>query len=51
MTVLVVGAGLSGCVVARHYANWDEKVVVVEKRDHIAGNCYDFRNEAGILVS
>jgi len=51
MTILVVGAGLSGAVIARHYADCGEKVVVVEKRNHIAGNCYDFRNEAGILVS
>jgi UDP-galactopyranose mutase len=51
MTILIVGAGLSGCVIARHYAEWGEKVIIVEKRDHIAGNCYDFRNEAGILVS
>jgi len=51
MTILVVGAGLSGSVIARHYADCGEKVVVLEKRNHIAGNCYDYRNEAGILVS
>jgi len=51
MTILIVGAGLSGCVLAREYAGLGKKVIVLEKRNHLAGNCFDYRNEHGILVS
>lgn len=38
---LVVGAGLSGAVIARRLAEEkDATVVVVDERNHIAGNCY-----------
>ncbi|KAL7573648.1 hypothetical protein ACA910_008776 [Epithemia clementina (nom. ined.)] len=51
--VCVVGAGLSGAVIAERYANLlDRSVLVVEKRDHIGGNCYDFMDpDAGVRVS
>lgn len=50
--IVIVGAGLSGAVLAERYANvLDRKVVVIEKRDHIAGNCYDYENDDGITVS
>lgn len=48
---LVVGSGFSGCVLAERIANQlDKKVLIVEKRDHIGGNCYDYYDEHGILV-
>lgn len=47
---VVVGAGLSGSIVARDLAEKDKKVLVLEKRNHIAGNIYDFRDENGILI-
>lgn len=48
---LVVGAGLSGCVVAERIASQlNRRVLLVEKRDHIGGNCYDFYNDDGILI-
>jgi UDP-galactopyranose mutase len=50
MTILIVGAGLSGCVLAQKYAELGKEVVVLEKRDHIGGNCYDYIDENGILV-
>lgn len=49
--IVIVGAGLSGCVLAERYAAEGRKVIIVEKRDHIAGNCYDYREPNGILVS
>lgn len=50
--ILVVGAGISGVTLAERYASQsNKKVLVIEKRDHIAGNCYDYYNDAGILVS
>jgi len=26
------------------------KVLIIEKREHIGGNCYDYKNEDGILI-
>lgn len=50
--VIVVGAGISGSVIAERYANkLGKKVLVIEKRNHIGGNCYDFYDEAGVLIS
>ena len=41
--VCVVGAGLSGAVIAERFASTlGKSVLVVEKRRHIAGNCYDY---------
>ncbi|MDH6062501.1 UDP-galactopyranose mutase [Umezakia ovalisporum] len=52
MKFLIVGAGFSGAVIARELANsLDAKILVIEKRDHIAGNCYTERdNETGVMV-
>lgn len=39
---LVVGCGLSGVVLAERIANvMGEKVLIIDKRKHIGGNCYD----------
>jgi hypothetical protein len=44
--VCIAGAGLSGAVIAQQYASQlNQSVLVVEKRDHIAGNCYDYTDE------
>ncbi len=49
--VLVVGAGPAGCTVARRLAEaGNRRVLVVERRNHIAGNTYDCLDEAGILI-
>lgn len=48
---LIVGAGYSGCVLAeRITSHSDKKVLIVDKRDHIAGNAYDYYNDNGILI-
>jgi len=49
--ILIIGAGISGAVLAERYASIGKKVLVIEKRSHIAGNCYDYTDENGILVS
>jgi UDP-galactopyranose mutase len=49
MTVLVVGAGLAGLVVARRLAEQDYRVTVIDKRDHVAGNAFD-EVKAGVRV-
>ncbi len=48
---VVVGAGLAGLTIAERIANvLGEKVLVIEKRNHIGGNIYDSYNEDGILI-
>lgn len=49
--ILIIGAGISGATLAERYASIGKKVLVLEKRGHIAGNCYDEYDENGILVS
>lgn len=47
---LVVGAGFYGCVLAERIASvLKKKVTIIEKRDHIGGNCYsEIDKETGI---
>lgn len=49
--IVIVGAGISGLTLAERYASTGKKVLVIEARDHIGGNCYDFYDEHGILVA
>jgi len=48
--VVIIGAGLAGAVLAERFAGSGAKVLVIEKRDHVGGNCYDYVDEAGITV-
>ena len=43
--VLIVGAGLAGCTIARILAENNFKVEIIEKRNHIAGNIFDYVNQ------
>lgn len=48
---IVAGAGLAGGVLAERLANgMGKRVLIVDKREHIAGNTYDYHDEAGILI-
>ncbi len=48
---IVVGAGFAGCTVAERIANeLNKKVLVIDKRAHIGGNCCDYYNDDGILI-
>ena len=47
---IIIGAGFAGSVLAERIANkLNKKVLIIEKRRHIGGNCYDERVE-NILV-
>ena len=49
--VLVVGAGYAGSVMAERLATEaGQRVLVIDRRDHIAGNAYDYHDEHGVLV-
>ncbi len=48
---VVVGCGLTGGVIARFLAEEkNKKVVILERRDHIGGNMYDYTDEHDFLV-
>ena len=49
LDLLIVGAGLFGAVAARQAADAGKKVLVVDRRSHIAGNVYT-ENIEGINV-
>jgi UDP-galactopyranose mutase len=49
--VLVVGAGFAGSILAERLATQcDQRVLVIDTREHIAGNAYDYLDEHGVLV-
>ncbi len=43
--ILIVGAGLAGSTIARILAEHSYNVVIIEKRNHVAGNIFDFINQ------
>jgi UDP-galactopyranose mutase len=48
---LVVGAGFAGSILAERLATQrGEKVLVIDRREHIAGNAYDHLDDAGLLI-
>lgn len=48
---LIVGAGFAGSVLAERLARGsNKKVLIVDKRPHIAGNAYDCYDNAGLLI-
>jgi UDP-galactopyranose mutase len=49
--LVICGAGPVGCTIANraaHELGWN--VLVVEKRGHVAGNCYDELHPSGVLI-
>lgn len=47
---LIVGAGFAGSVMARELAEAGKSVLIIDKRDHIGGNAYDYVNEHGVRI-
>ena len=48
---LIIGAGFSGATIANLIATkLNEEVIVIDKKDHIAGNSYDYRDKNGIMI-
>lgn len=49
--VTICGAGFAGSVLARQFAEVSGKrVLLVDRRSHVAGNAYDCLDDAGILI-
>jgi len=48
---IVIGSGFAGATVAERLANeLSKKVLVIEKRNHIGGNMYDYIDETGVIT-
>lgn len=51
MRFCIVGAGFSGAIIARHLSEAGHKVLLLDERSHIAGNCHTERDKAtGVMV-
>lgn len=48
--VVVVGSGFAGATIAERFANDGKTVLIIEKRDHIGGNMYDYVDENGVIT-
>jgi UDP-galactopyranose mutase len=48
--IIVVGAGLAGCVIAERFASIGKKVLLIEKKNHIGGLCWDHYDDNGIMI-
>ncbi len=48
--IIIVGAGISGATMARLFAESGKDVIVIDKRENIGGNVYDFTDRNGIIV-
>jgi UDP-galactopyranose mutase len=49
--VVIVGAGFSGLTVAeRVIAEQGKSCLIIEKRNHLGGNAYDFYDDHGVLI-
>jgi UDP-galactopyranose mutase len=53
MKYLIVGCGLSGAVIAERISNiLNEEVLIIDKRNHVGGNCYDYiDDQTGIRIN
>ena len=47
---LIVGAGFAGSVLAERLSSIGKKVLIIDKRKHIGGNCYDCLDEKGVKI-
>lgn len=49
--VIIIGAGPVGCVLANKITSELKlSCLIIEKRKHIAGNCFDKKNKKGVLI-
>lgn len=47
---VIVGSGLTGSTIARILADHQQDVLILERKDHIAGNVYDYKHECGAMI-
>jgi UDP-galactopyranose mutase len=47
---IIVGAGLTGATIARILTDHNQDVIILDRKNHLAGNVYDYRHESGAMV-
>jgi len=47
---VIVGSGITGSTIARILADHKQHVTILERKNHIAGNVYDYKHESGITI-
>jgi len=47
---VIVGAGLTGSTIARILTDHQQDVIMLDRRNHFAGNVYDYRHGSGIMI-
>lgn len=47
---IIIGCGFAGAALGRQLAEKGKSVLILEQRDHIGGNCYDTKDEHGVLI-
>ena len=47
---VIVGSGITGSTIARILADHKQHVTILERKNHIAGNVYDYKHESGIMI-
>lgn len=47
---VIVGAGLTGATIARILADHGQQVIILDRKNHVAGNVYDYRHESGAII-
>jgi UDP-galactopyranose mutase len=47
---IIVGAGLTGSTIARILTDHDQNVIILDRKNHAAGNVYDYRHESGAMI-
>ena len=50
MVTLIVGAGFAGATCARALADAGQRVLLIDRRDHVGGNAHDRLDAHGVLV-
>ncbi len=47
---VIVGSGLTGSTIARTLTDHQQDVLIIERKDHIAGNVFDYRHPSGAMI-
>lgn len=47
---VIVGSGLTGSTIARILTDHGQDVVILDRKDHIAGNVFDYKHESGAMI-
>lgn len=47
---VITGAGFAGAVLARNLAENGHKVLVIEKKNHVGGHCFDYVDQHGVRI-